>query len=96
MDEWQLDINCPICGEKFLAKRALRHKNKKHPDINSDEFVAVIKGAVERGDNVLNTKRVVAKGAKLAGKPVFSKEVCNSAKWFSIVPGCAFGSGKKK
>jgi len=96
MKKWQLDIKCPIRGEKFLAIRALRHKNKKHSDINSDEFVAAIKGAVERGENVLNTKRVVAKGAKLAGKPLFSKEVRNSAKWFSTVPGCAFGSSKKK
>lgn len=95
MQEWQLDINCPICGEKFLAKRALRHKNKKHPNIGADEFVAAIKSALERGENVLNKKRVVTEGAKLAGKPLFSKEVRNSAKWFSIVPGGAIGLGKK-
>lgn len=96
MKEWQLDVNCPICGEKFLAKRALRHKNKKHPDINPDEFVAIIKCALERGESVLNTKRVVAEGARPAGKPLFGKEVRNSAKWFSIVPGGAIGLGKRK
>ena len=96
MKDWQLDINCPICGEKFLAKRVLKHKNKKHPDIGSDEFVAAIRAAVGRGENVLDTRRVVSKGAELAGKSIFSREICNSVKWFSVVPGGAIGLGRKK
>jgi hypothetical protein len=96
MVKWQLDINCPICGEKFLATRALKHKNKKHLDITPDEFTTVIKGALERGENVLNTKRAVAEGGKLGGKSVFDMDVRNSAKWFSIVPGGAISLGKKK
>lgn len=101
MQEWQLDINCPLCDVKFLAKRAQKHRNKKHrnkkhPDIEMDAFVDLIRMAVERGDDVLNTKRGVTEGARLSGRYAFSKDVRNSVKYVSIVSGGAIGLGKKK
>lgn len=96
MLEWQLDINCPLCGVKFGAKRAQRHHKKNHSDIEMAEFIALIRTAVERGDDVLDTKRVVKGGSNPSGKSAFCTEVRNSVKYISIVPGGAIGLGKKK
>lgn len=95
MQAWQLQIICLICGLKFSVNRALKHKNKKHPELNESQFLALVKHAVERREEVFDTRKFVTE-TKMAGKSAFSNDVRGMSKWFTIVPGGAIGLGKKR
>jgi hypothetical protein len=57
MEDWQVDVKCPICGAKLRLNRMNRHRHRKHPEISCHHFERMLLNLASAGG--LSTKRVV-------------------------------------
>jgi uncharacterized Zn finger protein (UPF0148 family) len=58
MEDYDVDVKCPLCEAKTRLNRIERHKNRKHPEISVDEYQALIEQEFLEGKKVFDTRRV--------------------------------------
>lgn len=96
MQSWEVDIKCPLCGAKVRLNRMGRHRNRRHPDISSEEFKAQLVRLVSSDPSAINTKRAVRSAADANGTKALMQAKKHTKRVAIVFSGGAIGLGKRK
>ena len=96
MQPWEVDIKCPLCGAKVRLNRIEKHRNRKHPDISSEEFEAELVRSVSSDPSTVDTKRVVRSAADANGTKALMQARNLTKRVTSVISGGAIELGKRK
>ena len=96
MDVWEISFRCPLCRNKFSAKKVSKHLRENHPDVKRADFLLILRNAEKRGVRVVERKKQVLKNIVPSAKSAFSPGRLDTVKNISFVAGGAIGLGKKR
>jgi hypothetical protein len=59
---WEVDVTCPLCGQRTRMLKLVRHAKKRHADLTPAQFEAVVLEAMTSGKMKFDTRRAAPTG----------------------------------